>query len=235
MDDHFASLRDATAAALLTGSGATSEDFHRAVDSGTPPRELTALVQKIRSRACTVTDRPIARWSTHEAPVRSPRRSIFLSAALCAGARRVRVPRTRCDTNPALPPALFWTAALVAPEPVPLLNERPCRGRGIRARERAPRPTGAERLHDRADQRHAARDPRAAEEDDAGSSQPRARRRAGGDEDGCFKRAVQDALEVAFLFNIYDRLADAMGWDVPPVPGGYYQVAARRLLKQGYN
>jgi hypothetical protein len=29
------------------------------------------------------------------------------------------------------------------------------------------------------------------------------------------KQAVEDALEVAFLFNIYDRLADAMGWEVP--------------------
>ena len=32
----------------------------------------------------------------------------------------------------------------------------------------------------------------------------------------------------------YDRLADTMGWDVPSESGGYYQVAARRLLKHGY-
>ena len=51
---------------------------------------------------------------------------------------------------------------------------------------------------------------------------------------GVSKQAIQDAVEVAFLFNIYDRLADAMGWDVPPVAGGYYRVAARRLLKHGY-
>jgi alkylhydroperoxidase family enzyme len=51
---------------------------------------------------------------------------------------------------------------------------------------------------------------------------------------GVSKQAIQEALEVAFLFNIYDRLADAMGWDVPPVAGGYYQVAAGRLLKHGY-
>jgi hypothetical protein len=25
-----------------------------------------------------------------------------------------------------------------------------------------------------------------------------------------------------------------MGWDVPAISGGYYQVAARRLLTQGY-
>ena len=51
---------------------------------------------------------------------------------------------------------------------------------------------------------------------------------------GVSKHAIQDAMEVAFLFNVYDRLADAMGWDVPPVTGGYYQVAAKRLLKHGY-
>jgi hypothetical protein len=51
---------------------------------------------------------------------------------------------------------------------------------------------------------------------------------------GVSKPAVADAMEVAFLFNVYDRLADAMGWDVPPPAGGYYQVAARRLLKHGY-
>jgi alkylhydroperoxidase family enzyme len=51
---------------------------------------------------------------------------------------------------------------------------------------------------------------------------------------GVSKSAIEDALEVAFLFNIYDRMADAMGWDVPPLGGGYYQVAARRLLKRGY-
>jgi hypothetical protein len=51
---------------------------------------------------------------------------------------------------------------------------------------------------------------------------------------GVSKQAIQDALEVAFLFNIYDRLADSMGWDVPVIAGGYYQVVARRLLTQGY-
>ena len=51
---------------------------------------------------------------------------------------------------------------------------------------------------------------------------------------GVSKQAIQDAMEVAFLFNIYDRLADAMGWDVPPPASGYYQLAARRLLTRGY-
>jgi hypothetical protein len=51
---------------------------------------------------------------------------------------------------------------------------------------------------------------------------------------GVSRQAIQEALEVAFLFNIYDRLADTMGWHVPPPAGGYYQQAARRLLKRGY-
>ena len=51
---------------------------------------------------------------------------------------------------------------------------------------------------------------------------------------GVSKAAIAEALEVAFLFNIYDRLADAMGWDVPAIDGGYYKVAARRLLTRGY-
>jgi len=51
---------------------------------------------------------------------------------------------------------------------------------------------------------------------------------------GVSKQAIQDAMEVAFLFNIYDRLADAMGWDVAPPAGGSYHVAAARLLKRGY-
>ena len=51
---------------------------------------------------------------------------------------------------------------------------------------------------------------------------------------GVSKQALQDAMEVAFLFNVYDRLADAMGWDVPLRTSGYYQSAATRLLERGY-
>jgi len=51
---------------------------------------------------------------------------------------------------------------------------------------------------------------------------------------GVTKQAIQDAMEVAFLFNIYDRLADSMGWDVPALASGYYKLAAQRLLKNGY-
>ena len=51
---------------------------------------------------------------------------------------------------------------------------------------------------------------------------------------GVDKQALAEAAHVAYLFNIYDRLADSMGWHVPETTAGYYQVAARRLLKHGY-
>ena len=51
---------------------------------------------------------------------------------------------------------------------------------------------------------------------------------------GVSKGAIEEALEVAFLFNIYDRLADTMGWEVPARDSGAYAAAARRLLGHGY-
>lgn len=51
---------------------------------------------------------------------------------------------------------------------------------------------------------------------------------------GASRAAIEEAIEVAFLFNIYDRLADAMGWDVPARDSGVYAAAARRLLSRGY-
>jgi len=51
---------------------------------------------------------------------------------------------------------------------------------------------------------------------------------------GVERTALAEAIHVAYLFNIYDRLADTMGWHVPDPGKGYYQVAAERLLKHGY-
>ena len=51
---------------------------------------------------------------------------------------------------------------------------------------------------------------------------------------GISRAAIADAFHVAYLFNIYDRLADSMGWHVPDTGTGYYQSAARRLLAKGY-
>jgi hypothetical protein len=41
-------------------------------------------------------------------------------------------------------------------------------------------------------------------------------------------------MHVAYLFNIYDRLADTLGWDVPADASGYYARSAKRLLQRGY-
>lgn len=59
MEDRFASLRNATASALLQGSGATPADLRQAIARGDAPPELITLVQKIRSHAYTVTDRDL--------------------------------------------------------------------------------------------------------------------------------------------------------------------------------
>jgi alkylhydroperoxidase family enzyme len=49
---------------------------------------------------------------------------------------------------------------------------------------------------------------------------------------GVSKPALADAIYVGSLFNIYDRLADTMGWQVPTEAG--FDVGARRLLSRGY-
>jgi alkylhydroperoxidase/carboxymuconolactone decarboxylase family protein YurZ len=59
MEDRFASLRNATAAALLQDPGATPADLRQAIASGNAPPELMTLVQKIRSRAYAVTDQDV--------------------------------------------------------------------------------------------------------------------------------------------------------------------------------
>jgi hypothetical protein len=56
MVDRFAAFRNATASALLQGAGATPADMRLGIASGSAPEELTSLVQKIRTRAWTVTD-----------------------------------------------------------------------------------------------------------------------------------------------------------------------------------
>jgi len=51
---------------------------------------------------------------------------------------------------------------------------------------------------------------------------------------GVARDALTHAIHVAYLFNVYDRLADAMGWDVPDEALGAYQISAKRLLSRGY-
>ena len=56
MDDRFASLRNATAEALLNSPATTPTELRQSVASGDAPPDLKTLVQKIRERAYTVTD-----------------------------------------------------------------------------------------------------------------------------------------------------------------------------------
>lgn len=44
--------------------------------------------------------------------------------------------------------------------------------------------------------------------------------------------AIEDAIQVCALFNIYDRLADAMKWHLPGPDG--YAASGRSLLQRGY-
>jgi alkylhydroperoxidase family enzyme len=50
---------------------------------------------------------------------------------------------------------------------------------------------------------------------------------------GVTREAIRDAFYVAFLFNVYDRLADTLGWELPEQ--GYYDKAGQFLLKKGYS
>jgi alkylhydroperoxidase family enzyme len=50
---------------------------------------------------------------------------------------------------------------------------------------------------------------------------------------GVTREAIVDAYYVAFLFNVYDRLADTLGWELPA--DAYYRMAGQRLLKHGYS
>lgn len=52
-------------------------------------------------------------------------------------------------------------------------------------------------------------------------------RQAGLDDD-----AIEDAIHVCVLFNVYDRLADSLEFDIPE-PAGFAQ-SATMLLRRGY-
>ena len=49
---------------------------------------------------------------------------------------------------------------------------------------------------------------------------------------GVTREAIRDAFYVAFLFNVYDRLADTLGWEKPDQP--FYDKSGAFLLKKGY-
>jgi alkylhydroperoxidase family enzyme len=49
---------------------------------------------------------------------------------------------------------------------------------------------------------------------------------------GLTREQVRDAFYVAYLFNIYDRLADTLGWELPDAR--WYVGSGQRLLHHGY-
>jgi uncharacterized peroxidase-related enzyme len=49
---------------------------------------------------------------------------------------------------------------------------------------------------------------------------------------GLSDEAIEDAIHVCVLFNIYDRLADTLEFDIPPAEG--FSQGAEMLLKRGY-
>ena len=49
---------------------------------------------------------------------------------------------------------------------------------------------------------------------------------------GLSDEAIEDAIHVCVLFNIYDRMADALGWWLPDQAG--YDASGRNLMKRGY-
>ena len=51
-------------------------------------------------------------------------------------------------------------------------------------------------------------------------------------EKGVTRDEIREAFYVAFLFNVYDRLADTLGWELPDP--AYYRKAGQFLLKKGY-
>ena len=65
MDDRFAPLRNTTASALLLGPGSTPAELRQQIAEGSAPQELLTLVQKIRSRAYTVTDQDLDALRAH--------------------------------------------------------------------------------------------------------------------------------------------------------------------------
>jgi hypothetical protein len=49
---------------------------------------------------------------------------------------------------------------------------------------------------------------------------------------GVSDAAVEDAIQVCALFNIYDRLADSLSFHLPGEDG--YAASGRSLMKRGY-
>ena len=95
MDDRFAPLRNLTASALLNGSGTTPAGLRQAIAQGDPPEDLMALVQKIRSRAYTVTDRDVD--ALRDRYTEDQLFEIIVAAAFGAAQERLAAARTALE------------------------------------------------------------------------------------------------------------------------------------------
>ncbi len=51
-------------------------------------------------------------------------------------------------------------------------------------------------------------------------------------ESGVSRQALEDAVMVAFCFNLITRLADSFGWRIPDQAG--FDASGRSLLQHGY-
>ena len=49
---------------------------------------------------------------------------------------------------------------------------------------------------------------------------------------GVSDAGIEDAIHASVLFNVYDRLADSLGWHLPDGDG--YAASGRSLMKRGY-
>jgi alkylhydroperoxidase family enzyme len=49
---------------------------------------------------------------------------------------------------------------------------------------------------------------------------------------GLSETAMEDAIQVCTLFNVYDRLADSFAFHIPDAKG--FAISATTLLKRGY-
>ena len=49
---------------------------------------------------------------------------------------------------------------------------------------------------------------------------------------GISDEGIEDAIHACVLFNIYDRMADSLGWHLPDRAG--YAASGRNLMKRGY-
>ena len=115
---------------------------------------------------------------------------------------------------------------------MPVLNRRPRRGRVEGARQPTTRRISARELAHGADRRTDAGDARFVEKLtlDPLSASPadvEPLRSA-----GLSDEAIEEAIHVCALFNMYDRIADALGFEVPDAEA--FEFGAAMLLKRGY-